>query len=137
MRRHHIQSLAAVALLFIAATSRAQERRRSPDGGGSAPTTGVPRDPRFPYAGVWAGTRTMPIGSDDIGLRFTVTDGKYAGLTLHPGGGTSPQNKLTMTAAGLTWEQPNSGGGTWVQRATRGTRQHGGKSRPSRRTREL
>jgi len=56
----------------------------------------------------------MPMGTDDIGLRFTVADEKYSGLTLHPGGGTAPQNKLTLTAAGLTWEQPNSGGGTWV-----------------------
>ncbi len=56
----------------------------------------------------------MPMGSDDISFRFTVADGVYSGLTLHPGGGTAPQNKLTMTAAGLTWEQPNNGGGTWV-----------------------
>ena len=56
----------------------------------------------------------MPMGSDDISFRFTVTDGAYSGLTLHPGGAASPQNKLAMTAAGLTWEQPNSGGGTWV-----------------------
>ena len=56
----------------------------------------------------------MPMGSDDVALRFTATDGKYAGLTLHPDGGTAPQNNLTLTAAGLTWEQPNSGGGTWV-----------------------
>lgn len=106
--------MAATLLLVGATTAGAQEmRRRSADQAG-APATGIPGDARFPYAGVWAGVRTMPIGSDDISFRFTVTDGTYSGLTLHPGGGTAPQNKLTMTAAGLTWEQPNSGGGTWV-----------------------
>jgi len=103
-------------LLVVAATTTAgaqEMRRRSADPAG-APTSGVPRDARFPYAGVWAGVRTMPMGSDDISFRFTVTDGAYSGLTLHPGGAASPQDKLTMTAAGLTWEQPNSGGGTWV-----------------------
>ena len=116
MPRYRIHLLIAAALLLATATtSGAQEmRRRSPDASGSTPTAGIPRDARFPYAGVWAGTRTMPMGTDDIGLRFTVADEKYSGLTLHPGGGTAPQNKLTLTAAGLTWEQPNSGGGTWV-----------------------
>jgi hypothetical protein len=56
----------------------------------------------------------MPMGSDDVGFRFTVSDGKYAGTTLHPDGSTAPQDKLALTAAGLTWEQPNSGGGKWV-----------------------
>ena len=116
MPQYRIHSLIAATLLVgVTTTSGAQEmRRRSADASGSVPTAGVPRDPRFPYAGVWSGTRTMPMGSDDIGLRFTVANEKYSGLTLHPGGGTAPQNNLTLTAAGLTWEQPNSGGGTWV-----------------------
>ena len=115
MPRTYAHSLMTAALLFVAASaSGAQEMRRRSSNGESAPAAGIPRDARFPYAGVWAGTRTMPIGSDDIAFRFTVADGVYSGLTLHPGGGASPQNKLTMTAAGLTWEQPNSGGGTWV-----------------------
>jgi hypothetical protein len=58
----------------------------------------------------------MPIGSDEIRFRFTVADGKYSGLTLHPGGNASPQNNLAATPGGLTWEQANSGGGTWVFR---------------------
>jgi hypothetical protein len=116
MTRPHTHSLIAAALLFaLTGGASAQEmRRRSPDGANAPPTAGASRDPRFPYAGVWAGTRTMPMGSDDVGFRFTVTDGKYSGATLHPDGGTAPQNNLALTAAGLTWEQPNSGGGTWV-----------------------
>jgi hypothetical protein len=56
----------------------------------------------------------MPIGSDEIRFRFTAADGKYFGVTLNPCGGRSPQNNLAQTADGLTWESPNSGGGTWV-----------------------
>src|SRR5215208_1880240 len=74
MRRYRFRSLiTAILLLAVATTSNAQEmRRRSADASGAAPTAGVPRDARFPYAGVWTGIRTMPVGSDDIGLRFTV-----------------------------------------------------------------
>jgi hypothetical protein len=107
--------LASTLVISMARTGISQiPRTRSPDSDGSSAQTGVPRDPRFPYAGVWTGTRTMELGADEIGFRFTVSDGKYSGVTLHPGGGTSPQHSLTLTRAGLTWEQPNSGGGTWV-----------------------
>ena len=96
MPRSYAYSLMTAALLLVAATTAgAQEMRRRSSNGESAPTAGIPRDARFPYAGVWAGIRTMPIGSDDIAFRFTVADGVYSGLTLHPGGGASPQNKLT------------------------------------------
>jgi hypothetical protein len=47
----------------------------------------VPRDPKFPYAGMWKGVRTMPMGHDSIGLAFAMEDGKYAGVTLYNGGG--------------------------------------------------
>ena len=106
-----------LTLAFVAAAHSAHAqlaRTRSPGGGEPSAGPGIPRDARFPYAGVWRGTRTMPVGSDEIRLRFTVTDEKYSGATIHPGGNTSPQNNLVATAAGLTWEQPNSGGGTWV-----------------------
>jgi hypothetical protein len=73
-------------------------------------------DAQLPYAGLWAGVRTMEIGSDDIRFQYTVTDGKYSGVMLHPGGGRAVQKNLTQTADGLTWESPNNGGGTWVYR---------------------
>ena len=118
MKRQTVVTLATLFTLFASSTSAAQIARRSRgnDAGPASTNNGTPRDPRFPYAGVWRGTRTMPLGSDQIGFRFTVTDDKYVGATLHPGGGTAPQNALTATAGGLTWEQPNSGGGTWVFR---------------------
>ena len=115
----HALAVAAPLMLLVSDGAGAQIARTRSPGGEAAPApvqSGTPRDPRFPYAGVWRGTRTMPIGSDQIGFRFTVTDDRYTGVTLHPGGGTAPQNALAATAAGLTWEQPNSGGGTWVFR---------------------
>ena len=117
MRRPPLNALMIGALvLFTALSAGAQlPRTRTPGGpDGGPPTGGTPRDARYPYAGQWSGTRVMPIGSDQITFKFTVTDGQYSGLTLHPDGGSSPQNNLAAGAGGLTWEQPNSGGGTWV-----------------------
>lgn len=87
---------------------------RTRSAGPDAPPAGVSTNARFPYAGTWTGTRTMPVGSDAISFSFSVIDDNYTGVTLHPGGASSPQHSLTATSAGLTWEQPNSGGGTWV-----------------------
>jgi hypothetical protein len=115
MPRPNSSSLMAIALVLVASSLGAQGmRRQGPEGQGGAAPVGIPRDARFPYAGVWTGSRTMPVGTGEIGFRFTVSDGKYSGTTLHPDGSTAPQDKLALTAAGLTWESPNSGGGTWV-----------------------
>ena len=116
MRQIHVVGLvAAMLVVFAAHGAGAQERRRSPGASDAMPAEhGIPRDARFPYAGLWSGTRIMPVGSDHIRFRFSVVDGKYSGVTIHPGGDQAPQENLTATAAGLTWEQPNSGGGTWV-----------------------
>lgn len=56
----------------------------------------------------------MPRGTGEIAFRFSVVDGEYSGATVHADGGSVPHSHLTATAAGLVWEQPNSGGGTWV-----------------------
>ncbi len=56
----------------------------------------------------------MPMGADEVVFRFSVTDGNYSGVIIHPGGGTAPDEKLMSSAAGLSWESPNSGGGTWI-----------------------
>ena len=116
MPRNTSSLLIACSLLLVSVNVAGAQgmRRQGPDGQSGPPPTGIPRDARFPYAGVWTGTRTMPVGTGEIGFRFTVSDGKYSGQTLHPDGSTAPQEKLTLTAAGLTWESPNSGGGTWV-----------------------
>ena len=114
MRRCATGGLLAATFALTAPDADAQMARTPAPGAERAPVDAAPRDPRFPYAGLWRGTRRMPVGEDEIGLRFSVTDGRYAGITLHPGGGTAPHHRLTATAAGLTWEQPNSGGGTWV-----------------------
>lgn len=117
MKRFHIHSLVAATLFVIAAQAAAAQlsRTRSPVGlDAPPPANGVPRDPHFPYAGLWSGTRTMPMGSDQIRCRFSVTDTKYSGEMIHPGGGIAPHNHLAASAAGLTWDLPNSGGGTWM-----------------------
>ena len=115
MRSIFTHALLGTGLLCCALPADAQlPRSRSPDQAGAPAPNGLPRDPKFPYAGVWRGVRTMPLGSDDIALRFTVVDGKYTGVMMHPGGHTSPENHIAVSAAGLTFDHPNSGGGTWV-----------------------
>ena len=111
----HRASIVA-ALMLIATSANAQiPRTRSPNGAPPPSTEGaIPRDARFPYAGLWMGHRTMPLGGDDITFQFSVADEKYSGAMLFPNGGRAPHVNLKSTAAGLTWESPNSGGGTWV-----------------------
>ena len=106
----------AFTMLLGAQISSAQiARTRAPNGEApAAAASGIPRDARFPYAGLWRGTRIMPVGSDEVVLQFTNTDGTYSGAMIHPGGGRAPANSLSATASGLTWESPNSGGGMWV-----------------------
>ena len=116
MTRFTNTTLQAIALvLFIAPHAEAQiARTRTPAGDGQQAAGAIPRDPQFPYAGLWLGTRTMPLGQGEIAFRFSVADGAYTGATVHADGGSVPHRQLTATAAGLVWEQPNSGGGTWV-----------------------
>jgi hypothetical protein len=56
----------------------------------------------------------MPVGQDEIQLRFSVDDGKYAGFLILPYGRAVSGNNLVANSTGITWESPNSGGGTWV-----------------------
>ena len=95
-------------------TAWTQLRRSAAPSDGVAPAVGIPRDSRHPYVGLWRGTRVMPIGRNEIGLRLTVDKEKYSGEIIHPDGSTAPQMKIVADANGLTWESPNSGGGTWV-----------------------
>ena len=109
--------VAASFLALIGSDAGAQIARTRAPGSVDVPAgASIPRNPQFPYAGAWSGTRRMPVGDDPIRFNFTVVDDKYQGVTLHPGGASSPQRNLVASATGLTWEQPNSGGGTWVFR---------------------
>ena len=113
MRALSLAILAAIAL--AARPTHAQlARTRDPNAAPMPREGGMPRDARYPYAGSWAGIRIMPDGADQVRFQFSVADGKYSGVMLHPGGGRAPDNNLAQTANGLTWESPNSGGGTWV-----------------------
>src|SRR5262245_4942004 len=106
MRRFTIRTLGAVALvLSIAGHAAAQIARTRTPAGDAQPVAGaIPRDPQFPYAGVWRGTRTMPLGQGEIALRFSVVDGAYTGATVHSDGGSVPHRQLMATASGLVWE---------------------------------
>lgn len=113
---HPIRPAAVLALaVALSSPSHAQlARTRDPNAAPMPSGGGIPRDPRHPYAGLWSGVRTMPVGADDIRFQFSVADGKYSGVMLYPGGGRAPSKNLAQTADGLTWDSPNSGGGTWV-----------------------
>ena len=90
----------STALVVVAATTTSAQiaRTRSPGNGETVPATGaIPRNPQFPYAGLWQGTRTMPLGSGDIVFRFSVVDSAYGGATLHPDGGAVAHRQLAST----------------------------------------
>jgi hypothetical protein len=115
MKAHRIGALIVTALLLSSASvMKAQQRRTS--AGGEQPPAGpsIPRDAKFPYAGEWQGIRTMPMGAGGFALRLTVVDGKYSGAMIMPNGNAIPAQGLKATAAGITWDSPNSGGGTWA-----------------------
>jgi hypothetical protein len=115
--RHMRQPYVAAALLItLTAAAGAQERRRSPNPDGAPPSAqgAIPRNPKMPYAGLWSGTRNMPMGPGPFATRFSAADGKYQGVMIFPDGNTAPWAKVTSSSSGLTMESPNSGGGTWV-----------------------
>ena len=118
MKRHTSTACGAVALVlcFTQLASAQIARARTPAGDAQPIGGAIARDPQFPYAGLWQGTRTMPLGTGAIAFRFSVADRAYTGATVHADGGTVPHRQLTATPGGLEWEQPNSGGGTWVYR---------------------
>lgn len=124
----HARPIAIPALLFaavaVAGAAHSQERRSSnPQAGNAPPLTGTVMNRRFPFAGVWDGSRQME-GRDDahpIGMAFTVTDSAktiYTGALIMPDGGRIPFPQATVAHDTLTWRSPNSGGGTWVYTAT-------------------
>jgi hypothetical protein len=113
MRPLTILALAVTATIARPAHSQLA-RTRDPNAAPMPSGGGIPRDPRHPYAGLWSGVRTMPRGAGEIRFQFTVPDGKYSGAMIMPDGGQAPHRNLAQTADGLTWESPNSGGGTWV-----------------------
>ena len=107
----------AVAVALVSGTAGAQlARTRDPSAAPTPAGGGIPRDAQHPYAGMWSGVRTMPMGTGEIRFQFNAnaTEGTYSGAMLFPNGGRAPHQKLTQSADGLTWESPNSGGGTWV-----------------------
>jgi len=58
----------------------------------------------------------MPIGTDDASFRITASPSGYTTFMILPSGRAVANEKSAVTKEGLSWESPNSGGGTWVYR---------------------
>jgi hypothetical protein len=115
-----------ITLVLTIATEGAAQLRRSatPENGGPmgpAPT-GIPRNARHPYAGVWQGVFHLDRAPDGDGripvvMVFDVTDSvksTYAGFTVLPNGGRAPHLETSVAKGVVEWKQSNSGGGFWV-----------------------
>jgi len=115
VHRHRRLTLAAALLLASASIAGAQLQRRAASQGGTAvELPSIPADARFPFAGAWVGRLAM--GSDEpipIAMIIEVAEGKYTGATVWPNGARAPQRNHAISNDALTWQQSNSGGGTW------------------------
>lgn len=102
-------------LLASAVTADAQlQRRTAPQGSAVVELPDIPADSRYPFAGAWVGRLAM--GSDEpipIAIVIEVADGKYTGATIWPNGARAPHLRHAVVNDALTWQQSNSGGGTW------------------------
>ncbi len=118
--------LVVAAGVTLAPRVRAQlPRSTTPPASGGAMPAGAPMLRRFPFAGVWSGSRVMNDGPgsdapEPIGLMFSVADTArqtYSGALLFPDGGRAPFRDAALAQSKLVWEQANSGGGKWVYSA--------------------
>jgi hypothetical protein len=124
-RFRHAACAAIAAATFISTAGAQQRRSANPGGPPLPPPTGVAANARFPFVGVWRGTRQFEAGPgsdapDDMELVFVVSDSAkpaYDGAQVMPGGGRIPFPGATLAAGALTWTSPNSGGGTWTYTA--------------------
>lgn len=110
----HLLFTATTLACFAAPLFAQVARTRVPNGESPALPAPLPRQPGFPFAGLWRGARTLPPGVDTVTLLFTVDDGHYEGAMVYPRGLVVPHDKLTTSKDQLIWKQRNSGGGMWV-----------------------
>jgi hypothetical protein len=104
-------SIVILASALCATQAEAQLRRQ-----GSGPPAEarpvIPADPRHPYVGTWIGTMNI-VEPMPLMFEFQISDGKYDGGTVWPGGGKAPHRNVRVVNDQLLWEMPNNGGGTW------------------------
>ena len=131
MRRSTVRALAlSFIAIFVAASPEVLQgqMRRSPDGNGGAPPEapkGLPRNARFPFAGVWDGTMSLVGGAGgerDVPRTFVFvvadsTKGLYDGVMVLPDNRRAPYAETTFANGEVKWKLPNSGGGFWVYTA--------------------
>lgn len=110
----------AVLTVIAASDAHAQERRRSPDGAGpGAPLPNAPTYARVPFAGAWQGMRRMDKGPGTEGMPYVLVvesdslGKKLSAYVVLPNGEKVPVLRLAEASGILSWQQPNSGGGTW------------------------
>ncbi len=106
---------ALTLLLTSAGAAGAQlQRRAAPQGSAAADLPNIPPNPRFPFAGTWVGRLAMA-GDEPIPIAMIidVADGTYNGATVWPNGARAPHLDHAVANDALTWQQSNSGGGTW------------------------
>ncbi|MFN8571391.1 MAG: hypothetical protein U0132_04990 [Gemmatimonadaceae bacterium] len=123
-RRTIVQAVEWFAFLaFVTTTAGAQERRRAPEAVPRAATPAPRADARMPFAGLWAGTRSFRdgpagAGEDELRLVFEVDSARgYRGYQSLPNNAHAPYDRVALTGVSLTWQHPNSGGGTWMYTA--------------------
>ena len=117
MRPRSFVALVLGAVAVTASGSGAQQMRRRAGGPpGDAHVTIIPANPHFPFAGTWGGTRTVEGNRDPVVIAVDVANGKYFGAIIHPDGSMAEHQHEHVEGNALTWDSPNSGGGTWVYR---------------------
>lgn len=114
MNRMTITTLALTAALAGGRIEAQEMRTRTPNPNAPPAPTGIPRNSKYPYEGVWTGQRSMPLGTDQLTVRLVVQEDKYASIMMLPNGKPTPERPVSATSAGLVWEQANSGGGNWM-----------------------
>ena len=131
MQRSTVRGFALALIVSVAAVSPTVlpgQMRRSADGNGGPPPEapkGLPRNARFPFAGVWDGTMSLMNGAGgerQVPRTFILAiadsaKNQYGGAMLLPDGARAPYAETTFTNGEMRWKMPNSGGGFWVYSA--------------------
>ena len=117
---------AVAAAVAVATPASAQMRRQAPPGGEApVPPAGgesrprIPASAQFPFVGSWSGQQVVSGRAVPLGVDIQAASGKYSGATIWPNDARATHVNSRTVGDTLVWEQPNSGGGTWVYQANR------------------
>lgn len=119
MARWHARFLQVAAFVALAATPLSAQYRRTAGGPDAAATAAdTPKNAAHPYTGLWIGPRVMGSRSlgDEVLFRIVSAKTGYDTFMILPNGAEIPNPKVVATRDAISWESPNSGGGTWIYR---------------------